>query len=154
MGKFSELHFLEQEARLNNDYSELDKFWREQKWRENYDKKIYGKLDEKLIKVILKSKIVIGQSYYQKLKTNKVLLEIFIVLKVLGKKVIKSSDLISFGFKKTSVKIAVKKLLNLGILDLKIYKEFRLLKLRKIVLKKPKESFWILKNKDTWKIFL
>ncbi|WP_373440563.1 MAGa4850 family ICE element protein [Metamycoplasma equirhinis] len=154
MGKFSELHFLEQEARLNNDYSELDKFWREQKWKENYDKKIYDKLDEKLIEVILKSKIVIGQSYYQKLKTNKVLLEIFIVLKILGKKGIKTSDLIAFGFKKTSIKNAIKKLLNLGILDLKIYKEFRLLKLRKIVLKKPKESFWILKKKDTWKIFL
>ncbi|WP_373438581.1 hypothetical protein [Metamycoplasma equirhinis] len=65
MGKFSELHLLEQEARLNNDYSELDKFWREQKWKENYDKKIYDKLDEKLIEVILKSKIVIGQSYFQ-----------------------------------------------------------------------------------------
>jgi len=87
------------------------------------------------------SKVVIGENYYQKLKTNKVLLEIFIVLKSLGKNKIKSSDLLEFGFKKSSIKLAIKKLLGLGILNVEIYKKFKVLKLRKIVLKTPKERF-------------
>ncbi|MGC7181570.1 MAGa4850 family ICE element protein [Metamycoplasma hominis] len=44
-------------------------------------KKIYNKLSNIAINKILKSRIVISESYYQKLKTNKVLLEVFIVIK-------------------------------------------------------------------------
>lgn len=135
-------------------YYEIAKIKRQINWEGNYEKKIYDKLNEKAIKLILMSKVVISENYYQKLKTNKVLLEIFIVLKSLGKNKIKSSDLLEFGFKKTSIKIAIKKLLDLGILNVEIYKKFKVLKLRKIVLKKPKENSWILQKKDAWKIFL
>lgn len=137
-----------------NNYYEIAKIKRQINWEGNYDKKIYDKLEEKAIKLILTSKVVIGENYYQKLKTNKVLLEIFIVLKSLGKMKIKSSDLLEFGFKKSSIKLAIKKLLYLGILNVEIYKKFKVLKLRKIVLKKPKENSWILQKKDAWKIFL
>lgn len=133
---------------------EIAKIERQINWESNYEKKIYDKLNEKAIKLILMSKVVISENYYQKLKTNKVLLEIFIVLKSLGKNKIKSSDLLEFGFKKSSIKLAIKKLLDLGILNVEIYKKFGILKLRKIVLKKPKERFWILQKKDAWKIFL
>jgi hypothetical protein len=54
---------------------------------------------------------------------------------------IKSFDLLEFGFKKSSIKLAIKKLLGLGILNVEIYKKFGILKLRKIVLKTPKERF-------------
>lgn len=135
-------------------YYEIAKIKRQINWEGNYDKKIYDKLKEKAIKLILMSKVVISENYYQKLKTNKVLLEIFIVLKSLGKNKIKSSDLLEFGFKKSSIKLAIKKLLYLGILNVEIYKKFKVLKLRKIVLKKPKENSWILQKKDAWKIFL
>ena len=150
MGMLSYMQFLEQ----SRDHDEIAKIKRQINWEGNYDKKIYDKLNEEAIKLILTSKVVIGESYYQKLKTNKVLLEIFIVLKSLGKNKIKCSDLIKFGFKKTNIKLAIKKLLNLGILNVEIYKKFGILKLRKIVLKKPKERFWILRKNDTWKIFL
>ncbi|MGC7163349.1 MAGa4850 family ICE element protein [Metamycoplasma hominis] len=48
---------------------------------------MYDKLSDIAISKILKSKIVISESYYQKLKTNKVLLEIFIAIKSLKKSV-------------------------------------------------------------------
>lgn len=150
MRSVSYMHFLEQ----SNCYYEIAKIKRQINWESNYEKKIYDKLNEKAIKLILMSKVVIGENYYQKLKTNKVLLEIFIVLKSLGKNKIKSSDLLEFGFKKSSIKLAIKKLLGLGILNVEIYKKFKVLKLRKIVLKTPKERFWILQKKDAWKIFL
>ena len=150
MGMLSYLQFLE----WSRDYDEIAKIKRQINWERNYRKKLYDKLNEEAIKVILKSKVVIGESYYQKLRTNKVLLEIFIVLKSLGKNKIKCSDLIEFGFKKTSIKLAIKKLLDLGILNVEIYKKFGILKLRKIVLKKSKERFWILRKKDALKIFL
>ena len=150
MRSVSYMHFLEQ----SNCYYEVAKIKRQINWEGNYEKKIYDKLNEKAIKLILMSKVVIGENYYQKLKTNKVLLEIFIVLKSLGKNKIKSSDLLEFGFKKSSIKLAIKKLLDLGILNVEIYNKFGILKLRKIVLKKSKERFWILRKKDAWKIFL
>lgn len=150
MRSVKDMLILEQE----NCYYEIAAIKRQINWEGNYDKKIYDKLKEKAIKLILTSKVVIGENYYQKLKTNKVLLEIFIVLKSLGKMKIKSSDLLEFGFKKSSIKLAIKKLLGLGILNVEIYKKFGILKLRKIVLKTPKERFWILQKKDAWKIFL
>ena len=150
MRSVSYMHFLEQ----SKCYCEIAKIERQINWEGNYDKKIYDKLNEKAIKFILMSKVVIGENYYQKLKTNKVLLEIFIVLKSLGNIKIKSSDLLEFGFKKSSIKLAIKKLLDLGILNVEIYKKFGILKLRKIVLKKSKERFWILQKKDALKIFL
>ncbi len=150
MGYIKDMQILEHEK----CYYEIEKIKRQINWEGNYDKKIYDKLKEKAIKLILTSKVVIGESYYQKLKTNKVLLEIFIVLKSLGKMKIKTSDLLEFGFKKSSIKLAIKKLLGLGILNVEIYKKFGILKLRKIVLKTPKERFWILQKKDAWKIFL
>lgn len=150
MRSVSHMQLLEQ----SGCYYEIAAIKRQINWEGNYDKKIYDKLTEKAIKLILTSKVVIGENYYQKLKTNKVLLEIFIVLKSLGKNKIKSSDLLEFGFKKSSIKLAIKKLLYLGILNVEIYKKFKVLKLRKIVLKKPKENSWILQKKDAWKIFL
>lgn len=150
MPSVSYMQFLEQ----SGYYYEVAKIKRQINWERNYCKKLYDKLNEKAIKLILTSKVVIGESYYQKLKTNKVLLEIFIVLKSLGNMKIKSSDLLEFGFKKTSIKLAIKKLLDLGILNVEIYKKFGILKLRKIVLKKHKERFWILRKRDVWKIFL
>ena len=148
MRSVSHMQLLEQ----SGCYYEIAKIKRQINWEGNYNKKIYDKLKEKAIKLILTSKVVIGENYYQKLKTNKVLLEIFIVLKSLGK--IKSFDLLEFGFKKSSIKLAIKKLLDLGILNVEIYKKFGILKLKKIVLKTPKERFWILQKKDAWKIFL
>lgn len=150
MRSVSYMHFLEQ----SNCYYEIAKIKRQINWESNYGKKIYDKLNEKAIKLILTSKVVISENYYQKLKTNKVLLEIFIVLKSLDKNKIRSSDLLEYGFKKSSVKLAIKKLIGLGILNVEIYKKFGILKLRKIVLKKSKERFWILQKKDALKIFL
>lgn len=150
MSNVSHMQFLAQ----SNLYYEIAKIKIQINWESNYEKKIYDKLNEKAIKLILTSKVVIGERYYQKLKTNKVLLEIFIVLKSLKKMKIKSSDLLEFGFKKTSIKLAIKKLLDLGILNTEIYAKFGILKLRKIVLKKPKEGFWILWKNDALKIFL
>ncbi|AYK04606.1 hypothetical protein D9D13_01335 [Metamycoplasma hominis] len=78
-----EFMLVQQEAKSNNDYSLVDAFERNLNWRKNYSKKIYNKLSNIAINKILKSKIVISENYYQKLKTNKVLLEVFIVIKSL-----------------------------------------------------------------------
>ncbi len=81
MGANKEFMLMQQKAKLNNDYSLVDAFERNLNWRKNYSKKIYDKLSNITINKILKSKIVISESYYQKLKTNKVLLEVFMVIK-------------------------------------------------------------------------
>ncbi|WP_228846720.1 MAGa4850 family ICE element protein [Metamycoplasma hominis] len=86
MGAYSEFMLMQQEAKLNNDYSLVDAYKRNLNWRRNYSKKIYDKLSDIAISKILKSKIVISESYYQKLKTNKVLLEVFMVIKSLKKR--------------------------------------------------------------------
>ena len=86
MGAYSEFMVMQQEAKLNNDYSLVDAYERNLNWRRNYSKKIYDKLSDIAISKILKSKIVISESYYQKLKTNKVLLEVFMVIKSLKKR--------------------------------------------------------------------
>lgn len=86
MGAYSEFMVMQQEAILNNDYSLVDAYERNLNWRRNYSKKIYDKLSDIAISKILKSKIVISESYYQKLKTNKVLLEVFMVIKSLKKR--------------------------------------------------------------------
>ena len=85
MGGNKEFMLMQQEAKLNNDYSLVDAYKRNLNWRRNYSKKIYDKLSDIAISKILKSKIVISESYYQKLKTNKVLLEVFMVIKSLKK---------------------------------------------------------------------
>ncbi|WP_373435602.1 MAGa4850 family ICE element protein [Metamycoplasma equirhinis] len=154
MGAFSELQILENEAVINRNDTQLKQFQINVNWRNKYDEKIYDKLNQKAIDAILKSKLIISESFYQKLKTNKVLIEIFILIKTIGKKGITISELLEFGFKKTSVKIAINKLFELGILNRKKYENSKVLKLQKSVLKRPKEKFWILKGKDTWKIFL
>ncbi|MGC7165098.1 MAGa4850 family ICE element protein [Metamycoplasma hominis] len=154
MGAYSEFMVMQQEAKLNNDYSLVDAFERNFNWRKNYSKKIYDKLSDIAISKILKSKIVISESYYQKLKTNKVLLEVFMVIKSFKNEKIKIIDLINLGFKKTSIKSAIKRLIEIKVLDGEFYKKYKLLKLKKIVLKKPKENYWILNGYDALKIFL
>ncbi|QKX31204.1 hypothetical protein HU152_03270 [Metamycoplasma hominis] len=154
MGAYSEFMVMQQEAKLNNDYSLVDAYERDLNWRRNYSKKIYDKLSDIAISKILKSKIVISESYYQKLKTNKVLLEVFMVIKSFKNKKIKIIDLINLGFKKTSIKSAIKRLIEIKVLDGEFYKKYKLLKLKKIVLKNPKENYWILNGYDALKIFL
>ncbi|WP_373437803.1 MAGa4850 family ICE element protein [Metamycoplasma equirhinis] len=154
MGAFSELQILENEAIINRNDTQLKQFQINVNWRNKYDEKIYDKLNQKAIDAIVKSKLIISESFYQKLKTNKVLIEIFILIKTIGKKGITISELLEFGFKKTSVKIAINKLFEHGILNRKKYENSKVLKLQKSVLKRPNEKFWILKGKDTWKIFL
>ncbi|MGC7187635.1 MAGa4850 family ICE element protein [Metamycoplasma hominis] len=85
MGGNKEFMLMQQEAKLNKNYSLVDAFEINLNWRKNYSKKIYDKLSNIAINKILKSKIVISESYYQKLKTNKVLLEVFIAIKSLKK---------------------------------------------------------------------
>ena len=152
MGFFSNFAFVSKQPKIYE--KDLIEIQRQTNWDKNYEKKIYDKLNQKGINLILKSKIVIGESYYQKLKTNKVLLEIFLAIKTLKKKNLKSLDLLSFGFKKTSVKMAIKKLIELNILDRKIYESFGYLKLIKNSLKKSRENYWFLTGKNTWYIFL
>ena len=131
MGAHSEFMVMQQEAKLNNDYSLVDAYKRNLNWRRNYSKKIYDKLSDIAISKILKSKIVISESYYQKLKTNKVLLEVFMVIKSFKNKKIKIIDLINLGFKKTSIKSAIKRLIEIKVLDGEFYKKYKLLKLKK-----------------------
>lgn len=152
MGFFSDFELMQKQSELYKE--DLALIEREINWSKNYERKIYDKLNQKGIDEILKSKIVIGESYYQKLKTNKTLLEIFLVIKTGKKENLKSLDLLSFGFKKTSIKMAIKKLIELNILNRKIYERFGHLKLIKNSLKKPKENYWFLSGKNAWYIFL
>ncbi|WP_373590147.1 MAGa4850 family ICE element protein [Metamycoplasma equirhinis] len=135
MGAFGELQILENEAVINRNDTQLKQFQINVNWRNKYDEKIYDKLNQKAIDAILKSKLIISESFYQKLKTNKVLIEIFILIKTIGKKGITISELLEFGFKKTSVKIAINKLFKLGILNRKKYENSKVLKLQKYVTK-------------------
>ncbi len=76
------------------------------------------------------------------------------VIKSFKNKKIKIIDLINLGFKKTSIKSAIKRLIEIKVLDGEFYKKYKLLKLKKIVLKNPKENYWILNGYDALKIFL
>ncbi|MEJ3572133.1 hypothetical protein WFS19_00530 [Ureaplasma parvum] len=82
------------------------------------------------------------------------MIEVFMVIKSFKNKEIKIVDLINLGFKKTSIKMAIKRLIEIKVLDGKFYKKYKLEKLKKIVLKNSKENYWILNGYDALKIFL
>lgn len=53
------------------------------------------------------------------------------VIKSFKNKEIKIVDLINLGFKKTSIKMAIKRLIEIKVLDGKFYKKYKLEKLKK-----------------------
>ena len=86
MSAIAEYELVWKEASLTKDYSEVKKlqinflFWKK------YKEKKYDKLNSEIVSKFLKTKLVISESFYQKLKTNKVLIELILVLKILYKK--------------------------------------------------------------------
>ncbi|WP_029513722.1 MAGa4850 family ICE element protein [Mycoplasmopsis primatum] len=144
---------------------------------QKYNLKKYDKLNLEFLN-IKNWKLVISESYYRKFKNDKVLIELFAVLKEFNGKKITFDFLYSLGFKKTTLKLAVKKMTDFNLLDTVALNDFKVLKLKKMNMadswveklvlkgkckrKRPykkewvpaKEQKWVLKGEDTWRIFL
>ena len=155
MGAISNYQLTLNECRTNNDFWDLKLLEIEHNFLRKYFNKKYDKLSLEIINKFCKrkTKLVISNSFYQKLKTNKVLLELYLVLK-LSKSNMKQGDLIKYGFKLTSLKYSINQLIELGILDKNEYLNAKLLKLKKYVLRNKGEKQYILSGKDTFRIFL
>ena len=155
MGAISNYQLTLNECIVNNDFQDLKLLEIESKFWGKYLNKKYDKLNLEIINKLCtkKSKLVISNSFYQKVKTNKVLLELYLVLK-LSKPNMKQGDLIKYGFKLTSLKYSINQLIELGILDKNEYLNTKLLKLKKYVLRNKGEKQYILSGKDTFRIFL
>ena len=129
-----------------------------------YNSKKYDVLDYKFILKLYKSTFSISESYFQLFSKNKVLVEIFIAINVLLKsKKFKKKSKVGIskktlqkicGFKKTSIKLAVKKFLELGLIDKAIYVNFGLLKTLKNDLLVKGEKYLKIKGQNAWNIFL
>ena len=72
------------ECKINNDFQDLKLIEIESKFWGKYFNKKYDKLNLEIVDKLCnkKSKLVISNSFYQKMKTNKVLLELYLVLKL------------------------------------------------------------------------
>ena len=156
MSAIAEYELVWKEASLTKDYSEVKKFQINFLFWKKYKEKKYDKLNSEIVNKFLKTKLVISESFYQKLKTNKVLIELILVLKILYKKNknIDMKNLINLGFKKTSLKYAIKKLIDLELIDKNYFLEHKELKIKKAVLRQKGEKTYVLKGENTWKIFL
>ncbi|WFQ92685.1 MAGa4850 family ICE element protein [Mycoplasma feriruminatoris] len=119
-----------------------------------YQSKKYDQLNEKGLSTIFQTKLVISLSWFKKLKTEKIFLEVFMCLKAL-KQPVKKQNLLELGFKNTSLKYVFKKMLKWEILDAEAYRKDKTIKLRKKALRnKGDKKFWILKGKNIIKFFL
>ncbi|GAA8716230.1 hypothetical protein oki361_22270 [Helicobacter pylori] len=74
-----------------------------------------------------------------------------LVLKILYKKNknIDMKNLINLGFKKTSLKYAIKKLIDLELIDKNYFLEHKELKIKKAVLRQKGEKTYVLKGENT-----
>lgn len=64
MGAIKNRKLLQEEATLNNDFSEVKKMQIKSSWEKAYDAKKYDKLNSNAINELLKAKLVIGQSFF------------------------------------------------------------------------------------------
>ncbi|WP_406614844.1 MAGa4850 family ICE element protein [Mycoplasmopsis hyopharyngis] len=149
----------------NESYSRLEK------QNENFDLKYSEKKNDKINfsfrRKLYKSKFYISDSYFQLLKTNKVFVEIFIAIVVLFNEAKKRKHKKNMffgiskktleqkcGFKKTSIKNAIKKFLEIGIIDKDFWTNFKLIKPSRKYLKNDGEKFIKIESENAWKIFL
>ncbi|PWC09102.1 hypothetical protein DIE66_00490 [Mycoplasmopsis arginini] len=129
-------------------------------WYKSYKQKKYDKLSAKAIYLIRAlSKLIISKSYVQELKTNKVLLELFLMLLALSKKCVKEDlkiekitfqVLLNLGFKKTSLKLAIRKLCKMKIVNF----ENGIITLKRKNLRRKNEQYFVIKKEDNIKLFL
>lgn len=133
--------------------NEVRKFEANLEWRMNYfGKKVYDKLSQNTVSEILKTKIVLGESYYKILRTEKVAFEAYVCLSFLGakKRYVNFYELVAFGFKKTSLQRAVKFLTDIGL----ILKVGNAVKIKKFKLTNDDRKFIVISGDKDWKIFL
>ncbi|AJM71543.1 MAGa4850 family ICE element protein [Mycoplasma yeatsii] len=137
-----------------NDQKSIEAFLTNQRFEQEYENKKYDKLFANAISKIQKAKLVIGESYVAKLAGEKVATEIVLILKAMYKTEVTKKTLVEFGFKNSSVKLAIKKLIELEMIDKTVYKTNRVLKLTRKVFRNKNEKFWIIKGELVIKFFL
>ncbi|MBU4690841.1 MAGa4850 family ICE element protein [Mycoplasma zalophi] len=140
------------------DYKSIKDFYNNLNFENKYNQKKYDKQNLDHIRKFIKSgKLVISESWKNKLSGDLVLLKIFITIRIYRNSNINLSknDLISeLGFKKSTVNLAIKKMVDLNILDEAFLKEKNLLKLKKINLRKKGEIYVVIKGGNAMKILL
>lgn len=150
MSVYGELMLIAKEGSEN----EVRKFEADSEWRNNYfGKKVYDKLSQNTVSKILKTKIVLGESYYKILRTEKVAFEVYVCLSFLGakKRYVNFYELVAFGFKKTSLQRAVKFLTDIGLI-LKVRNAVKIKKFKLIT--NDDWKFIVISGAKDWKIFL
>ncbi|AGJ90645.1 MAGa4850 family ICE element protein [Mycoplasma putrefaciens] len=152
MGAFKNLLLKQQEGCSKNEL-QFEKIT--SNFNSLYEAKRYDRLPSKTIAIISKqTKLVISESYLAKLRGEKVATEIILFLKATKRFDVTKNTLLEYGFKKSSIKLAIKKLISFSIIDEHIYKTTGILKLRKANLKNKNEKFWIVKGELIVKFFL
>ncbi|WFQ93030.1 MAGa4850 family ICE element protein [Mycoplasma feriruminatoris] len=139
---------------VKDDPKELQKWYVNLNFYNDYQNKTYNKLTNEIINVILKSQLVISESYFELFKEEKVLLEIFMFLLAYKDGEVNKPLLRNFGFKRSSVGYAVRDFLKYGIIDEAEYRKSFNLKLTVTELKKPGEKYWTIKGSTLIKFFL
>ncbi|UWD34776.1 integrative conjugal element protein [Mycoplasma cottewii] len=138
----------------DNNPKEIELFLMNERFNKTYENKKYDKLCENTISIIKKAKLIIGESFVAKLTGDKVAIEILMILKAMSKATVTKKTLLELGFKNSSIKLAIKKLFELKILDKAIYEKSGILKLTRKVFRNKKEKFWIIKGEFLIKYFL
>nr|WP_307908981.1 hypothetical protein [Mycoplasmopsis bovis] len=84
-----------------------------------YNKKKYNKLTEEALKILFKSKLIIGEKMYKELKERKIAFEFLAIIRHLGAKAnyISILHLQKLGFKRSTLTETIKFLSNLGYIE-------------------------------------
>ncbi|MCS4537158.1 hypothetical protein NXS15_03400 [Mycoplasma sp. CSL7475-4] len=154
MSVWSNLDLMEKEGQQE----EIRNFYSNVNFVKKYDRKVYDKQNfEHVWKFIKNAKLVISRSWKNKLAGNEVLVKVFMTIRMYKKLncEISKNDLVSqLGFKKTTLNLAIKKLVDLGLVDGEILREKNVLKLKKINLRNKGENYVVIRDENAMKILL
>ncbi|WP_226088691.1 MAGa4850 family ICE element protein [Mycoplasmopsis bovis] len=117
-----------------------------------YNKKKYNKLTEEALKILFKSKLIIGEKMYKELKERKIAFEFLAIIRHLGAKAnyISILHLQKLGFKRSTLTETIKFLSNLGYIEHKT----GAIKLTKKPWTLKNEKFMKISSKKLWIHFL
>ncbi|WP_429008581.1 MAGa4850 family ICE element protein [Mycoplasmopsis bovis] len=117
-----------------------------------YNKKKYNKLTEEALKILFKSKLIIGEKMYKELKERKIAFEFLAIIRHLGAKAnyISILHLQKLGFKRSTLTETIKFLSNLGYIEHKT----GAIKLTKKPWTLKNEKFMEISSKKLWIHFL
>ncbi|MCE6056802.1 hypothetical protein J7889_04535 [Mycoplasmopsis agalactiae] len=118
-----------------------------------YEKKIYDVLTPNGLKLLFKSKVMVGEKMFNELKNRKVAFELLAIAKQLGArdKFVSIFELEKFGFKRSTLTETIKLMQNLGYL---FWDKKGKIKFTNKCWVLPNEQFMKINSCKLWKLFL